>query len=68
METKDTAAEPVTLTVRETAMLLGIGRNQAYEAVMSGNIPAIKIGDRWLVLRGPLKRMLDGGTDARSAI
>jgi excisionase family DNA binding protein len=43
-----------------TAHLLGIGRNQAYDAVRRGDIPAIKIGGRWLVLRVPFQRMLDG--------
>ena len=57
MEAKD---EPLTQSVRETAKELGIGVNQAYEAVRRGEIPNIKIGKRILVLREPLKRMLGG--------
>ena len=44
--------EAATFTVRETAKLLRIGINQTYEAVKRGDIPAIRIGDRWHVLLG----------------
>ena len=50
--------EPLTQSVRQTAKELGIGVNQAYEAVRRGEIPNIKIGKRILVLREPLKRLL----------
>ena len=53
--------EPLTQSVRQTAKELGIGVNQAYEAIRRGEIPNIKIGKRILVLREPLKRMLLGG-------
>ena len=53
--------EPKTLSIDDTAKELGIGRNQTYEAARRGEIPAIRIGKRWLVLREPLKRMLEGG-------
>jgi excisionase family DNA binding protein len=53
--------EPPTLTVGETAKLLRQGINQTYGAVRAGEIPAIRIGKRWHVLAGPLKRMLSGG-------
>ena len=46
--------EPLTQSVRQTAKELGIGVNQAYEAVRRGEIPNIKIGKRILVLRKPL--------------
>ena len=60
MEAKDNTTEPATLTVRETMKLLRAGKNQTYEAIRSGDIPAIRIGDRWHVLAGPLKRKLEG--------
>ena len=53
-------SEALTQSVRQTAKQLGIGVNQAYEAVRRGDIPNIKIGKRILVLREPLKRMLQG--------
>jgi excisionase family DNA binding protein len=52
--------EQLTQSVRQTAKELGIGVNQAYEAVRRGEIPNIKIGKRILVLREPLTRMLLG--------
>ena len=56
MDPKD---EPRTLTVDEAARELGIGRNQAYEAARRGEIPTIRIGKRILVLKEPLKRLLN---------
>ena len=56
-----TDAEPKTQTIVEAAKLLGIGRNQAYEAAKRGELPVIRIGKRILVLREPLKRILEGG-------
>ena len=50
---------PMTYTVEETAALLRIGRNHAYEAVRTGELPSIKIGKRILVPRIALERMLD---------
>jgi excisionase family DNA binding protein len=53
--------EPLTLTVPETARLLGIGVNQCYAAVAKGELPAIKIGRRLLISRQKLLAMLNGG-------
>jgi len=49
---------PPTLTVEQTARLIRIGRNAAYEAVASGELPAIRIRSRWVVLTVPLLEML----------
>jgi excisionase family DNA binding protein len=49
---------PLTKSVPEAAALLGIGRNAAYEAVRNGEIPAIRIGKRWLVPVPALERLL----------
>lgn len=49
----------MTLTVNETAERLGIGRNQAYEAVKRGEIPVIRIGRRLLVPVAALDRMMN---------
>jgi excisionase family DNA binding protein len=38
-----------TVTVQEVASILGVGRNKAYEAARSGEIPTIRIGRRLLV-------------------
>jgi len=49
---------PPTLTVEHAARLCGIGRNAAYEAVAAGELPALRIGRRWVVPTVPLLRML----------
>ena len=48
--------ERKTLTITEAAKELGIGRNQAYEAARSGDIPSIKTGSRILVPRVAFRR------------
>jgi len=47
------------LTVHEVAKILGIGINQAYIAARNGSIPTIKIGNRILVPKVALNRMLE---------
>lgn len=49
----------LTLTVGETAKLLGIGRQLAYDRVKTGEIPVIKVGRRLLVPRRALEKLLD---------
>lgn len=64
MATSQTAGDPVTtltdlplmLTVEETARVLRIGRNRAYEAVSQGSIPSIRIGRK---IRVPRKALAD---------
>lgn len=46
------------LTIEETAQLLGISRNSAYEAVRRGEIPVIRIGRRCLVPRVAFEELL----------
>lgn len=52
-------AERLTLTVDEVAEQLGVGRNHAYAGVRSGEIPAIRVGKRWLVPKAALARLLE---------
>jgi excisionase family DNA binding protein len=62
---------PPTLTVEEAARLLRIGRTQAYEAVASGELPAMRIGRRWVVPTMRLLRLLgvgDGGSERERAL
>ena len=51
-----------TYKMDEAAKLLGIGRNQAYEAAKRGEIPSIKIGKRVVIPKAALDKMLSGGT------
>jgi excisionase family DNA binding protein len=55
-----TAPKPLTLTVDETAALLGISRGLAYEGVRRGEIPSVKVGKRIVVPRTRLEAWLAG--------
>jgi len=57
---KDKAANSRTITVEAAAKELGISRSSAYEAAHRGEIPAIVIGRRVLVLRRGLDDILEG--------
>jgi len=50
-----------TIQVEEAALILEVGRNQAYQAVQRGDIPSLSMGRRKLVPVQPFLRMLDGG-------
>jgi excisionase family DNA binding protein len=47
---------PEVLTVREAAAILRVGRNQLYQAVASGQLPAVRIGRS---IRIPTQALLD---------
>ena len=50
--------DKLTLTVDETAKILGVGRNSAYEAIARGEIPVVKVGKRLLVPKAALEQLL----------
>jgi excisionase family DNA binding protein len=47
-----------TISVDDTAKVLGTGRNSTYAAVRSGEIESMAVGKRRLVLTAPLRRKL----------
>ena len=47
-----------TCSVEVAGEILGIGRSAAYQAVRTGEIPAIRVGKRWIVLMHALDQML----------
>jgi excisionase family DNA binding protein len=49
----------VVMTVKETADALGIGLNQAYEAIQRGDIPHLRFNKRILVPRAALQKKLE---------
>lgn len=53
-----------TCTVDEAKVVLDIGRNQAYAAVRSGEIPSLRLGNRILVPTRKLMAMLEGSDAA----
>ena len=50
--------ERATITVEETAPVLGLSRSSAYEAAKRGEIPTLKVGRRLLVPVARLRRLL----------
>ena len=59
MVTDPTRTERKTVTVEEAARMLGVGRNTAYEAVRTGELPSLRIGRRIVVPVRALERLLD---------
>jgi len=53
-----------TLTVAETARVLGVGKNTAYEAIKRNELPSLKIGGRVLVPTARLFALLEDGSGA----
>jgi excisionase family DNA binding protein len=49
-----------TLSVVEAGLLLGLGRNSAYEACRRGYIPTIRLGRRIRVPTARLQMLLEG--------
>jgi excisionase family DNA binding protein len=50
--------EKLTLTVTEAAKLLGLSRSLAYDAVRQGQIPSIRMGNRIVIPKAALARIL----------
>jgi excisionase family DNA binding protein len=52
--------EPLVFTVEEARYRLGLSRGGCYEAIRRGEIPSIRIGERILIPKSALLRLLDG--------
>jgi excisionase family DNA binding protein len=59
-------AERLTLTIEETAELLGVGRSTCYDAARRGEIPTLKLGRRLLVPRLAVVRLVGAGNGPRN--
>jgi excisionase family DNA binding protein len=51
--------EPLLMSVREAARLIGIGRDCTYCLIREGRLPAVRVGRRILVPRAALERWID---------
>ncbi|MEI7827629.1 MAG: helix-turn-helix domain-containing protein [Euryarchaeota archaeon] len=58
--------EALTLSVEHAARLIGISRASAYRLVRSGELRAVRVGRRVLVLKKPLMEMLEAEEDTGS--
>jgi len=47
------------MTVEEAAKILGISRPSAYQGVVRGEIPSIRVGKRILIPRAALEKLLN---------
>jgi excisionase family DNA binding protein len=57
---KNSDDDRLTMDIADAAKLLGISSGSTYRAAHTGEIPAIRLGGRMLVLREPFIRMLNG--------
>lgn len=47
-----------TMSVKEAKQILPMGRSAIYSACSNGDLPAVKIGGTWVILRRPLELLL----------
>lgn len=63
--------EPITMTLREVAERLDIGKTSAHRLVTSGELPAFRVGSAesgtWRVLRRDFDAYIDGRLAAAQA-
>ena len=55
----NTRHNPATMTVTQTATVLGISRSSAYECVRRGVIPSLRLGRRIVVPTTSIEALLD---------
>ncbi|PPJ40184.1 excisionase [Nocardia nova] len=60
--------EPATYTVDEVAVLLGVSRGVAYQFVNAGEIPAKRIGRRWVISRAVFHAWLNNSDNLAKAV
>ncbi len=61
------APDPMTLSVRETADHLGVGRNTVYDLIRAGDLPHMRIGRTIRVPRQQLAAWIAARTEGSSA-
>jgi excisionase family DNA binding protein len=63
---EDRPEQRLTMTVEEAAVMLGISRATAYDAVSRGEIPCLRIGRRILIPKVAMEKLLNSGSSCRS--
>lgn len=58
MKKGKTKPEKLTLSVKETALRLGVSLNNAYALISRGKLPSVRLGGRLLVPYKELEQML----------
>jgi excisionase family DNA binding protein len=59
---EDRPEQRLTMTVEEAAVMLGISRATAYDAVSRGEIPCLRIGRRILIPKVAMEKLLNSGS------
>lgn len=54
----DERPELATYDVKTAQRMLGIGRNQFYLALRRGQVPAVRVGSSWRILKAPFRQLL----------
>lgn len=49
---------PVLLTPKDVMDILGVGKNTVYRLLDSGELPAVRIGNRWRVASESLRMLI----------
>ncbi len=57
--------ERLTLTVKETQIILGLSRSAVYQAIETGEIPSVRIGKRILIPKAALYRLLEANVSKK---
>ena len=50
--------EPIAYAIDDVTMMVGVGRTKLYEAISSGQLRALKVGRRTLILATDLQNWL----------
>ena len=53
-------SEKLAYSVPEASRLLGLSPRHGYELCRRGELPALRLGGRWIIPRGRLEEMLAG--------
>lgn len=58
----DPEAQPV-MAIKEVQAVFPVSRSTLYEAIRQGDLPAIRVGSRWLIPTAAVRKLLllDGG-------
>ena len=56
--------EPLTITVPEAAVVLGVSRSHAYDLAHTDELPTIRLGHRLVVPAAALRALLESDHDA----
>jgi excisionase family DNA binding protein len=66
-ERNDGENEPLVLSVRDAAALLGISKDLAYDLVRSGEIPSLRLGRRVVIPKRRLLKLVDAALTSRTS-